>query len=171
MTSFFAFTIVGVVTGAIFAVAASGLVVTYTASGVFNIAHGAIGMLMAFVYWQLRVSWHWPAPIALAMTLLVLAPLFGAGVERFLIRKVQGKSVVTSLVVTIGLMVGLIGLVQTVWKPESRVLPGFFGGSGSSLGSVFVTWHQAITVLVAVRPAVALRLSLFRTRPGVARRA
>src|SRR5438132_2347891 len=171
MTSFFAFTIVGIVTGSIFAVAASGLVVTYTASGVFNIAHGAIGMLMAFVYWQLRVGWHWPAPLALAMVLLVAAPLFGAGVERFLIRKVQGKSVVTSLVVTIGLMVGLIGVVQTVWKPETRVLQGFFGGNGFSVGSVFVTWHQAITVVVAIAIAVALRLFLFRTRTGVAMRA
>ena len=40
-----AFTIIGLSTGAIYAVAASGLVVTYTTSGIFNFAHGAIGML------------------------------------------------------------------------------------------------------------------------------
>ncbi len=62
MTDFLAFTIVGIVTGAIYAVAASGLVVTYTTSGVFNIAHGAVSMLMAFVYWQVRYDWGWPAP-------------------------------------------------------------------------------------------------------------
>ena len=61
MQDFLNFTIIGVITGAIYAVAASGLVVTYTTSGIFNFAHGAIGMVMAFLYWQLRVQQHWPA--------------------------------------------------------------------------------------------------------------
>ncbi|HMQ28728.1 MAG TPA: hypothetical protein PKA98_22270, partial [Acidimicrobiales bacterium] len=39
------FTILGITTGAIYAIAASGLVVTYTTSGIFNFAQGAFGML------------------------------------------------------------------------------------------------------------------------------
>src|SRR6476620_10560434 len=64
----------GLITGAVFAIAASGLVVTYSTSGVFNFAHGALGMLCAYVYWDLRVNdahtWPllptgtWPAPLA-----------------------------------------------------------------------------------------------------------
>jgi hypothetical protein len=77
VTELLAFTIVGIVTGSIYAVAASGLVVTYTTSGVFNIAHGAIGMFMAFVYWQVRFDWGWPTPLALAFVLLFAAPLDG----------------------------------------------------------------------------------------------
>src|SRR5205823_8597712 len=46
----------GLITGAVFAIAASGLVVTYSTSGVFNFAHGALGMLCAYVYWDLRVN-------------------------------------------------------------------------------------------------------------------
>ena len=48
MDKFLSFTILGIVTGAVYAISASGLVVTYATSGIFNIAHGAIGMLMAF---------------------------------------------------------------------------------------------------------------------------
>ena len=66
MDKLLAFTIIGLSTGAIYAVAASGLVVTYTTSGIFNFAHGATGMLAAFVYWQFRFAWDWPAPFALA---------------------------------------------------------------------------------------------------------
>ena len=44
MHEFLEFTIIGIVLGAAYAVAASGLVVTYATSGIFNIAHGAIGM-------------------------------------------------------------------------------------------------------------------------------
>ena len=36
------------------AIAATGLIVTYTTSGIFNFAHGAIGMLSAVFYWQLH---------------------------------------------------------------------------------------------------------------------
>lgn len=60
MSEFLTYTIVGLVTAAIYAIAASGLVVTYTTSGVFNIAHGAVGMFGAFVFWQLRFGWNWP---------------------------------------------------------------------------------------------------------------
>ena len=71
---FFAFTVIGIVAGATYAVAASGLVVTYSTSGIFNIAHGAIGMFMAFVYWQLSVPWHIPPGWAFVITVFVLAP-------------------------------------------------------------------------------------------------
>ena len=56
MTGFLAFTVVGVATGAIYALTASGLVVTYQTTGIFNFAHGAIGMLVAFQMFATRVS-------------------------------------------------------------------------------------------------------------------
>jgi len=166
-----AFTIVGVVTGAAYAVAASGLVVTYSTSGIFNIAHGAVGMFMAFVFWQFEMAWHWPTLAALFVTVFVIAPLSGAAIERFLIRRVSDASVATTLVVTIGLMVGLIGLVDTIWPPEARVLLPFFGHSGFQLAGVFVTWEDVITVGAALAIAAGLRLFLYRTRTGVTMRA
>ena len=65
MDKFLTFTIVGLTIAAIYAVIASGLVLTYTTTGIFNFAHGATGMLFAFTYWQLRFDWGWPAPVAL----------------------------------------------------------------------------------------------------------
>src|SRR3546814_9380892 len=79
-------TILGLSTAAIFALAASGLVLTYTTTGVFNFAHGAIGMLGAFTYWQLHVGWGWPIPLALAGVLFVAAPALGLLIERAVMR-------------------------------------------------------------------------------------
>jgi branched-chain amino acid transport system permease protein len=73
MQQFLAYGIVGLSTAAIYAVIGSGLVLTYTTTGVFNFAHGAAGMLAAFTYWQLTVGWGWPVPVALAAVLLVAA--------------------------------------------------------------------------------------------------
>ena len=56
MQTFFTFLLIGITVSAVYAISATGLVVTYITSGVFNFAHGAIGMFLAFVYWELRVN-------------------------------------------------------------------------------------------------------------------
>ncbi|MGH2685237.1 MAG: ABC transporter permease [Actinomycetota bacterium] len=159
------------VTGAAYAVAASGLVVTYTTSGVFNIAHGAVGMVMAFLYWQVRFDWGWSTPVSLFLVLFVAAPLFGLLVDRTLARNLNRASLVSSLVVTIGLLLLLMGVAFRVWPPEGRQVEGFFSPGGFDLGPVFVSWHSATTVLVAAAVAVGLRLLLFGTRTGITMRA
>jgi branched-chain amino acid transport system permease protein len=172
VTSFLAFTVVGIVTGSIYALAASGLVVTYVTSGVFNFAHGAMGMVLAFVYWELRYHHHWPAPIALVVVLLVLAPLLGATVERVLMRRLSGAPVETTLVVSLGLLLILLGGATVIWDPtKSRPFPEMFAGHTIKVAGVVVSWQQLIVVLTAVAVAALLRLLFRRTTLGVAMRA
>jgi branched-chain amino acid transport system permease protein len=172
MSEFLAFTIIGIVTGAIYAIAATGLVVTYSTSGIFNIAHGAIGMLMAFMYWELRVNHHWPAPIALIVVIFIIAPALGAAIERVLIRRLRGASVAQALVVTVGLMVMLLGIGQSIWTPiTGRQLQLFFGQGGFRLLGITVTWHDLITIIAGVAVAIFLWFLLSRTRIGIAMRA
>lgn len=166
---FLNFTILGIVTAAIYAVAASGLVVTYTTSGIFNFAHGAMGMLSAFIYWQFRVEWELPAPLALVLVLGVIAPVFGALVERVIMRGIEGVSEVTKLVVSVALLFTVFNLAPILFPSAGRRLEGFFGDSFPVLG-VNVTYHNAITVLVAILVAVGLRAFLYGTRTGVAMR-
>ena len=172
MTTFLALLVVGLVVGCIYALTACGLVVTYTTSGVFNFAHGAIGMLAAFSYWQLSVDWGVPAPVALVLVLGVLAPLLGAGIERFLVRPLYGASIGTSLVVTLGLLVLMLGFANAVWSPtDARVLPQFFAGRTVKVASLVVTYNQLLVVLAAVGVAIGLRLLFTRTLTGIAMRA
>jgi branched-chain amino acid transport system permease protein len=159
--------------GAIYAIAASGLVVTYTTSGVFNFAQGAVGMIMAFLYWEVRVNHGWPAWIALVFVVLIVAPLFGALIERTLMRRLVDAPLVVKLVVTIGLMFFLMGLASTIWDENAiSPLPEFLADKhGIDIGDVVLTWHRFITIVVAVLIAVFLRLLLYRSRTGVAMRA
>ena len=115
MNEFVSFVVAGVVTGSIYAVTASGLVVTYKSTGVFNFAHGAVGMLMAYLYWQLWQGWGWNPVLSLAVVLLVIAPLFALAVERVLMRPLYGAALSTMIVVTLGLFLVLYGLVSTLW--------------------------------------------------------
>ena len=171
MHEFLEFTIIGIVLGSAYAVAASGLVVTYATSGIFNIAHGAMGMFMAFVYWQLSVAWHLNAGLAFVLTVFVLAPLFGAAVERLVIQWMDPNNVATTLAVTVGLTLLFFGLVNNyIWKPTARVVPQFFGFNGFTFLGVHIDWEEVITVGAAIVIAVVLRLFLYRTRTGIAMR-
>ena len=168
---FLTYTVVGIVTGCLYALTASGLVVTYTTSGIFNFGHGAIGMFMAFTYWQLAVGWGLPVPVALLLVLFVLAPLSGALIERVVIRPLYGASLSVSLVVTLGLLLGLLGVADAIWNPQvTRYLPRIFGSSEVHLFGVAVTYYEIMVLIVSVAAAVGWVL-FTRTRVGLTMRA
>ena len=172
MNEFLNFTVIGLATGAAYAIAASGLVVTYTTSGVFNIAHGAIGMVMAYLFWQLVDAWHWPILLAAVVVVGIAAPLTGAVVEFALMRRSSDKGLAVTLVVTIALLVLLLFVALWVWGGNVKAAPSFFGHHGWHLTSkVFISWHETITILLAGALALFLRLLLYRTRVGMAMRA
>ncbi|MHB8466482.1 MAG: ABC transporter permease [Acidimicrobiales bacterium] len=173
MITFLTYLTIGTVVGCIYAVTATGLVVTYTTSGIFNFAHGAIGMVAAFSYWQLTVAWHWPKLIALLFVVLVGAPLFGAVVERLLMRRLEGASLEVQLVVTVGLLVFLLGVANIFWNPTkaTRTVSRLFAGHKLKLFAVYVDYHELTVVAVAILIAVTLRIFFTRTRTGVAMRA
>ena len=116
MTELLQFTLFGLMLGCVYAIAAMGLVLTYNVTGVFNFAHGAVGMIAAFVYYELRFRHGVPTPLALLFVVGVFAPAAGIVAER-LLRRFQDADPSTSLVVTIALTVGLLGS-QKVFDPR-----------------------------------------------------
>ncbi len=172
MNEFLALSVVGIVYGAVYAITASGLVVTYATSGVFNFAHGAVGMVAAFSYWELSVNLGMPVLASLAVVLLVEAPVLGLVVERLLARQLHSASTERALMVTLGLMLVLVGIASTVWNPETeRILPGFFSMDSARILGVNVSGQQMLVVALAIAVAVALWGLLKHSRLGVAMRA
>ncbi|MHB8681239.1 MAG: ABC transporter permease [Acidimicrobiales bacterium] len=172
MNEFISLLVAGIVTGSIYAVSATGLVVTYNTTGIFNFAHGAMGMLLAYVFWQLWQGWHLPALLALALVLLVAAPLLGALVERVVMRPLYNASMNVRLAVTLGLLLMLVALVQTIWAQTNvYTVPEFFNGHVVSVGGVNISIEQFITAGVALAAAAGLRLLFTRTNVGLAMRA
>lgn len=172
MTEFLSLTVAGLVTGCIYSISALGLVVTYTTSGVFNFAHGAVGMVAAFLFWLLWVDFHWPTLLALAVVLVVIAPLMGGLIERVLIRRVARGGLILTAPVTLGLLLFLVGLATTIWNPQTgRTVPQFFTGHTVTIFQTVVTYHQIVIAACAVFAALFLRFFLHRTRVGVTMRA
>lgn len=172
MNEFLAYTFVGLLYGSAYAIAASGLVLTYTTTRVFNIGQGAISMLMAYTYWQLKVSDGLPTWLAISLVLLVIAPLLGLVIERVAARNLGNAPISVSLVVTIGIFVLVVGIAQTIWSSTvPRSVSPFFGSDAFTFGTFRLSYQQALTIVLAAVIAGGLYVLLNRTRLGTSMRA
>ncbi len=172
MHEFIIFTIGGLAAAGIYAITASGLTLTYTTTGIFNWAHGAIGMVCAFAYWQMSIGWGWPVLVSLLVCLFVLAPAIGIVVEVAVMRRLEGVSEASKLVVTLAIALMFLGLAQWIWNPTTyRALPPLFNNDTLVLGSIRISYNDVTVLILALVVAVGLRLFLYRTRMGVTMRA
>jgi branched-chain amino acid transport system permease protein len=171
MSNFLQFTVFGIMLGAGYAIAATGLVVTYTTSGVFNFAQGAVGMIAAFGYWELVSDHHQPTWAALLIVLILGASIAGAFVERVLMRRLHGASAERPVMVTLGLMVILTGMATVVWSPtvQRSVNPQISGQF--RLVGINIQYQYVLIIGVAAAVAAGLRLLFYSTRTGYALRA
>jgi branched-chain amino acid transport system permease protein len=151
----FELALAGLGLGSIAALSGIGLLVTYRATGVFNLAHGALAVVVAYVYWQAAVPWGWPRWLAAAVAVLVVGPLLGVAAYLVVFRSLQRRAAppAESLVATLGLFVLLVGVTTVVWGLQARRVPPVLpttrvhlpGGAGlrsetlADLGVVLVT--------------------------------
>ncbi|MEY2444968.1 MAG: hypothetical protein QOE00_1548, partial [Ilumatobacteraceae bacterium] len=111
MTQLLALLITGAVSGGIYAILSSGLVLTYVTTGVFNFAYGANAYAVAYVYYQLHTGLKWSTPVAALVALLVVAPLLGLLLDRAIFQNLSRAPGVSRVIATIGVLVALPNLV------------------------------------------------------------
>jgi branched-chain amino acid transport system permease protein len=171
VSDFLQYTVFGVMLGAGYAIAATGLVVTYTTSGVFNFAQGAVGMVAAFCYWELVSAHNVPVLVSLLIILVVGASISGALVERVLMRRLHGASSERPVMVTLGLMVILTGAATLIWSPTTeRQVNNMVSGQFRLVG-INIQYQEVLIIGVALAVAIALRALFYSTRTGFALRA
>src|SRR4051794_23484936 len=173
MSDFLAYTITGIIFGAGYALIASGFVLTYTTSRIFNMSHGAMAMAAAFIYYDLAFRHGIPKLLALVIVVGVIAPLFGIVVDRLIKRNLADAPVNISLVVTIGIFLLIYGAVQKALPPEkvSGVEPLLPNLKIRIPGDTSINGNDLITVLLAIGVAIGFYMFFKLTRTGVAMRA
>src|SRR3954451_21144205 len=165
----------GIFAGSVYAIGGTGIVLTYKATGVFNLAHFTIGLFAAYVLWQLNGVWGIPLWISAPFVLLVLGPGIGILLERFVFRSLQRRRASTSekLVANLGVLVLFLGLVNVIWgaevsgtrkEPVPRLWPAHrFEIGGISFDSTQLAFFVAV-VLVSVALWVLLRFTFLGTK-------
>ena len=170
MDTFLIYLVIGIVTGALYSIAAAGLVLTYATSRVFNVAHGAIGMIMAYLMYELWVNQGVPEWLALVICVLVVAPAVGVLLDWAVMRWLERASVAQRLVVTLTILVLCQGLASLIWgrgENVTEVMPSIFSSASfSPINGLNVTYDQLADVIVAAVVAFGLWVLLKRTRIG-----
>ncbi|MEO6124234.1 MAG: ATP-binding cassette domain-containing protein [Ilumatobacteraceae bacterium] len=187
MDKFIALVVSGGVSGAIYSLLASGLVLTYATSGVFNFAHGAVAFSTAFLFYELNTGLGWPVWAAALVSIMVFAPMLGVLMDRIIFRSLRTAEQSTKVVATVGLLVAIPAVTLFVtetlintfhWKipgPDNIFSPPGLGPvpkkNWKPVGNIRIDSNQVIILVAAVVAAVVLWIVVRRTRIGLQMRA
>ena len=170
VAEFFQQVVAGLATGSIYASLALALVLIHRATGVINFAQGEMAMFTTYIAWTLTANhgWsYWPAFVAT----LVFAFGLGLGVHRVVIHPVERSSVLTIVIMTIGLVLVFNGLASLIWSAEIRSFPSPFPNETWQIGGVSIS-QQDVGTFAVVLVLVALLWAFFQfTKTGLALRA
>jgi ABC-type branched-subunit amino acid transport system ATPase component/branched-subunit amino acid ABC-type transport system permease component len=116
------FALLGLATGAIYAVLAQGLVLVYRGSGLLNFAQGAMAMVGAYVYYELTVKAGLPLALGLIGAVLFCAAL-GATIHIVLLGPMHRASALSRVIVTLGLLVVFQSAALILWGVNPLAVP------------------------------------------------
>lgn len=157
----------GVAIGAVYALVAVGLVMTYKATEVLNFAHGDLLVVGAFVGWGLVGPAGLPFLVAVPITVCVVAGLAWL-IDALVMRRIVGQPQFAGVMLTIALAFMLRGAVSMIFGPESRALPTPWTGQTTRIGDLAITDLSIVVVLAAIAATIAVFAFLGRTRLGIA---
>ncbi len=176
--------------GGMIAAIALGIVLTYRASGVVNFAHAAIGMYIAFAYYELRASGDLilpliglPAKISVVdrptvftalLVIVLLSIVLGALFYLLIFRRLRNSPPLARVIATVGLFLYLIGIVDVRFPDRGAanlVLIGPLPDDVVRWGDITTSTDRlAVAGLVLVVALVLTAIYQF-TRFGIATRA
>lgn len=168
MSTYVAALVLGLGAGAVYAALGLGLVLTYRASGVVNVAHGAFAMFATYQYAELREVGDIVLPVvglpprihitdspgfALAFTVsLVLAGLTGLVAYLLVFRPLRHAPPLMTVVAAVGLTIALQSVAMLLFGSDNRFLEPVLPQTRVTLLGMTVPsdrlWLAALVVVV-----------------------
>jgi branched-chain amino acid transport system permease protein len=167
------FLVTGLSLGGVYALSGVGMVVLYRATGVLNLAFGAVGAMGALIAWQLinhAGFGFWPA--------FVVSVVFG-GVVTLAYGMVFGPALaardpLVKATATLGLTLILLGVMDLLWPSSggaSRALTVPTDNNTFQVGQISVTYTNVISLVLGLVITIVTGAFLRFTKLGTAMRA
>ncbi len=116
------FAIIGLGAGAVYALSAVGIVMVYRGSGVVNFAHGAIGMVGAYIFYN-SASEEAGLPMAAALALaLAFGAVTGAFIHLVAMRRLSGAPALIRLIATLAVLGAFVALCNHLFGTDARIV-------------------------------------------------
>ena len=170
MAAFLQQVVSGLASGGIYAALALALVLIHRATGVVNFAQGEMAMFTTYIAWTLTANHHRSYWFAFVATLLFAFAL-GVGIQRIIIRPIERASILTTVIVTIGLILVFNGAAGWIWSAEIRAFPSPFPNETWRISGVAISQQDVGTIGVVIALVVLLGAFFRYTKLGLALRA
>ena len=164
------FIVAGLALGGVYALSGVGMVVLYRATGVLNLAFGAVGAMGAFIAWTLINNTGVPPGVAYVVCVafggivtLIYGVLFGP--------PLAARDPLVKAVATLGLALILLGTMSWIWSDKARSMDLPTSDSGFLVGQVQVNWTQVIALVFGLVLTIVTASFLRYTNLGTAMRA
>jgi branched-chain amino acid transport system permease protein len=156
----------GISYGLLLFLLSSGFTLVFGMMGVLNIAHASFFMLGAYLAYEVSRSFGFWAGLLVAP---VGVALFGALVERYILRQVRSAGQMAELLVTFGLSYVVTEAVQLVWgrTPVPYPVPAELDFPLFALGGIQYSAYRVFTVVVTAAIFVAVFLMFSLSRLGL----
>jgi branched-chain amino acid transport system permease protein len=164
------FIVTGLALGGVYALSGVGMVVLYRATGVLNLAFGAVGAMGALLAWQLINHNGWAEGPA-----FLFCVLFGGAVTLLygviFGPPLSGRDPLVKATATLGLALILLGIMDLIWsdKARSMILPT--SNNGFEVSNVFVNYTEVIAIAFGLAVMAVTAVFLRFTKTGTAMRA
>ncbi len=162
--------ILGILTGGVYALMASGLTLVFGVMNIINVGQGALVILGAYLSFALEQSLHIDLFLGLLITMPVLF-LFGLLIEWLFIRPLKHDRTMLSILVTFGIALIIEGVLNIVFSANYVQLHAWYITASFRIGGFYLGYIYVFGFLLACVLLSGLYLLLYRTKFGQSLRA
>src|ERR1700737_3320613 len=170
MTTAIQFAVLGLGIGTAYTLLAQGLLLVYRGSGAVNFSHGAMAMVGAYVFWQLRVPAGASFPVAFVAA-VPPAALVGIATYLLVMRPLSRSSNLARVVATLGLLILLQGISRLIWGEFPKTLGSEFPTKLIEVAGVTAGIDRLLMLAIAIALTAGLWALSRYTALGLAIRA
>jgi len=167
---FLQYLISGITSGSIYALIALGFTLIYNSTQVINFAQGEFTMLGGLTAVTFYAVLGLPLPLALLLAVIVVT-IIGILFERLAIYPLRNASVITLIIVTVGVSIVIKNVAMILWGRDPLTLPAFSGEKPIEFYGAFIVPQTLWVIGLTAIAVIILQIFYKRTIMGKAMKA
>ena len=149
----------------ILALVALGFALVWGIMNIVNLTHGAFIVMGAYLTYWMHELWHVDPFLSVPVSMAVLF-CFGFLIQRVLINQVIRAPLLATFLLTFGLEILIVNLLNFFFKADTRSVMTPYSGTGFTLGPVRVPYIRLGALGVSILLVLLLGAFLTKTRLG-----
>jgi branched-chain amino acid transport system permease protein len=162
--------VLGILTGGVYALMASGLTLIFGVMRIINVGHGALVVLGAYLSFAVWRSIHIDPFLTLVITMPLMFVL-GMILQVVFVRPLKTDREALSVLVTYALALGIEGLLGYFFTANYVQMRAWYDSASFPIGSFRITYVYVFGFLLCLAILAAMFLILYRTTFGASIRA